>query len=111
MNTKAFKECIDKRIKTDDEDAFGVEECWKELTDILTEDIASTIQYMLTDCTADEFSWISEVFDDVAEKTRSREFLDCCWKLTEKFPEECDKYNIKGVLPYAEAYLKEGVCQ
>ena len=107
MNMEAFKKCITMRERTHSEDSAGMEECWKELIEVLTENIDSSIQYMLTDCTADEFTWISEVFDEVVEKTQSRAFLDCCWKLTEKFPEESEKYNIKGVLPYAEAYLRQ----
>lgn len=54
-----------------------IEQCWKEETEILSRNINDTIYFLENECTADEFSWLSEIFDDVAEKTRSRKFVDC----------------------------------
>ena len=42
----------------------------ENLRKILSEDIPSTIEFLKTECAADEFSWISEVIDDVVDKAR-----------------------------------------
>lgn len=105
MNIQKFREVINKRAATSDEYEFGVEQCWKEEIALLMEDIASSIEFLKNDCTADEFSWISEVLDDIAERTGSEEFVECYKSLMLKFPEECIKYNIAGSIKFAEAAL------
>ena len=72
MITDEIRASISKRASTDDEWDFGVKQCWDEEIAILSRNIEDTIAFLENDCTADEFSWLSEVFDDVAEKTRGR---------------------------------------
>ena len=68
-----------KRISEEcyDEWDYGIEKCWKQEIEILTEDIPSSILFLQNECTADEYSWISEVIEDIAEKTNSYEFVMC----------------------------------
>lgn len=109
MNTKAFREIIKRRTYVEEiscgEWAEGIEECWKKEIEILSENVAATIDFLLKECTADEFSWISEIIDDLAAKTQSRELIECYKSLMTKFPEECKIYNIAGSVEYAEAEL------
>lgn len=105
MRTKEFKKVIQERIGCHDEWADGIERCWAKEIEILSEDVKSTIDYLLNDCTADEYSWISEIIDDLAAKTQSRELIKCYKSLMSKFPEECKTYNIAGSIEYAEAEL------
>lgn len=84
MNVQRFKEVIQKRINTVDEYYVGVEECWKEEIEILSEDVPSTVTYLKNDCTADEFAWICEIIDDLAVKTRSREIVEAYKNLGKK---------------------------
>lgn len=107
MDIHKFREVIKKRAATNDEYEPGVELCWKEEIALLSEDIPSSIKFLESDCTADEYSWISEIIDDIAEQTGSREFVECYKNLMKKFPEECKKYNISGSIEYAEAALGE----
>jgi len=107
MITEEIRSAIQKRAVTDDEWDYGVEQCWKEEIEILSRNIDNTIAFLETECTADEFSWLSEIFDDVAEKTQSRAFVDCLYRVAKKFPEECKKYYIDRVLQYAEGVLSE----
>ena len=110
MNIELFKEVIARRIYVEEisqgEWGDGIEECWKKEIEILTEDIPSTIEYLQNDCTADEYSWISEVLDDIVELVPSRELVQCFKILMAKFPEECVKYNIAGSIESAEAILR-----
>ena len=105
MDIIKFREVIKQREETDDEWTYGVEQCWKKEIEILTEDISSTIIFLKNECTAEEYSWIGEVLDDVVEKVPSKEFVQCYKELMTKFPEECVKYNIAGSIESAEAIL------
>ena len=75
--------------------------------EILTKirELTEEINFLKNDCTAEEYSWISEVIDDVVEKVRSKELVQCYKDLMIKFPEECVKYNIAGSIESAEAIL------
>lgn len=107
MMTKEIRAAIKKRILTDDEWDYGVNQCWNEEIEILSRNINDTITFLENDCTADEFSWLSEVFEQIAKKTQSRTFVDCLYKVAKKFPDECRKYHIDEVLEYAEGALND----
>ena len=100
-STEKIRAIIEKRAATNDEWQAGVEECWAELTDALTEDIGVTRRFLLEDCTADEASWVSEVYDDVVFKTQSREYVDLLRKSIERFPEEAEKHHMSSNLDIA----------
>jgi hypothetical protein len=110
MNVEEFRKVIQRRIYVEEisrgEWAEGIEDCWKKEIEILSEDIPSTIEFLKTDCTADEFSWISEVIDDIVDKYPSKELVEGYKSLMTKFPEECSKYNIAGVIEICENILK-----
>lgn len=111
MDVKAFRDVIRERNRIVDECADewydGIERCCEQEIQILTENIPSSIEFLKGECTADEYSWISEVLDDIAEQTGSIEFIACYREQMERFPEESEKYNIAGVIPYAEAILED----
>ena len=96
-----------KRKATNDEWASGVQQCWEEEIAVLSRDINDTISFFINDCSADEFSWLSEVFEDVAEKTQSRAFVRCLYHVADKYQSECEKYHINRVIQYAEGALRE----
>ena len=104
LNIKRMKEIIKERSEYD-EWYHGIEKCWKELTKVLSEDIASTIRYIDTECDEEEFSWLSEVFWEVGKKTHSQEFVNCLWRYADKHPEICDEYNIKYEIEEAQAEI------
>lgn len=106
LNIKRMKEIIAERDKTDDEWDYGVEKCWKELTKVLSEDIVSTINYIDTDCSENEYCWMSEVFDDVARETQSQEFVDCLIKYADNHPKVHEDCNIRGSIEFAQAEIK-----
>lgn len=101
MNTETIREIIKKRAATNDEWQAGVEKCWAELTEALTEDIGATRKFLLEDCTANEASWVSEVYDDIIYKTQSREYINLLRKSIERFPEEDEKRHMSDNLDLA----------
>mgnify|MGYP006878679481 CR=1 FL=1 len=109
MDVQKFKEVIRRRKETHDEYDYGVEMCNKEEIQILAEDIPSTIEYLKNDCTADEFVWISEIIDDLAEKTQNRELMECYKSLMGKFPEESKRYHVDFCIECAEDFLEDTV--
>ena len=107
MDVQKFKEVLKRRDETHSEYTYGLEMCWKEEVEILSKDIPSTIEYLQNKCTADEFVWISEIIDDLAEKTRSRELVECYKNLMNKYPEETKEYHIGFCVECAEDFLED----
>lgn len=107
MDINKFKKLIEKRESTHSEDPTGLDEIWNELTDFLSKDINETINYLKTDCSAEEFILISEIFDDIVEKTQSKEFIDCLYEVAKKYPKETKEYNINRMIEYAKDWLDD----
>ncbi len=107
-STDKIRAIIQERAATNDEWQAGVERCWAELTRALTEDIDATRRFLLEDCTADEASWVSEVYDDIVLKTQSREYIDLLRKSIERFPEEAEKHHMSENLDIA---VRSMLCQ
>ena len=106
MDVQRFKKVIQKRINTVDEYYVGVEECWKEEIEILSEDVPSTVAYLKNECTADEFAWICEIIDDLAVKTRSREIVEAYKNLGNKYPDMAKTFSFEFCASYAEEALE-----
>jgi hypothetical protein len=111
MNIVKFREILKERIRisveTQDNWDYGIEKCWVQMTEVLSEDIDGTITFLLEDCTADEFIWISEIFEEVTEKTHSRAFISTLVAVAEKYSDEIKEYNVVNVIGYAEALLND----
>ncbi len=102
MKVEDFRDVIKRREYVEEissgEWAEGIEECWKKEIDLLSEDIPSTCHFLNTECSAEEFSWISEVIENVLVETHSREIFDSFSALMDKFPEECERYHIREMM-------------
>lgn len=113
MNVIKFREVISERERIlrecCDEWTFGIEQCWKQEIEILSENVSNTVAFLQNECTADEYSWISEIIDELVEKTQSHEIIHVYKSLMIKFPEECEKYNISDCIKFAENTLKNEV--
>lgn len=92
-----------------DEDDYGIRKVCDELTDLIASDIPGAIKFMCedSDCDGEIFSWWSEVFDDVARKSQSREFVEALKVAAKRFPDACAKYNIAACIEFAEDELLE----
>ena len=58
-------------------------------------------------CTADEFSWLSEIVEGIAKRTRSKEFVAVLRKTADKYPEETKEYNIVDFIESTECIVSE----
>ena len=75
MNIEQLREVITRCAALDPNDDFGMEKSWEEMTVILSDDISATIRFFESECTDEEFYWLGSVFEDVAEKTQSKELI------------------------------------
>ena len=91
IEKKKIEELIQRRIDCEGFIEAGDESAWENLSDYLSEDIASSIAYLETEATPDEIYWISEVFEDIAAKTHSQEFIAALHRIHDKMPEEVKK--------------------
>ena len=105
MLSEEFRKIVSKLDSLHINDDAGYEKCWEEEVNLLSKNLNETINFLKSDCSADEFSWMSEVFDDIVEKTKSKEFIDCIEETSKRFTEECSKYNIEGAIKAAKAVL------
>ncbi len=112
MNKEKFKTIIKERIYVEEiskgEWQEGIEKCWQQMVDVLCEDISSSIEYLKKECTADEYSWISEVLEEIVSREGGKMFLRAYEEVMQKFPEECEKYNIIGSIAFAKSTVSEG---
>ncbi len=106
MLSDEIRVVLKERQNTDNNWSEGLELCWNRETELLARDIPQTIAF-LESCSAEEFLLISEVFDDVTERVKSRELIDCLYRVSAKFPEETKKYNIIYCIQSAEELLGE----
>ena len=107
MITDAIRAAIKVREATNDEWDYGVEKCRNEEIRILTQDVNETIYFLDHDCTATEFSWISEIFDELVEITKSHALVECFYRVAAKFPDESVKYHIIEQIKMSEGFLNQ----
>ena len=73
----------------------------------LSADVNATVAF-LEECTADEFGWLSEVFAEVAEATRSQKLVDALYETAKRFPEECERLSIVDFIDEAQDIVRRG---
>ena len=97
MNIEQLRGVIERNMALDPNDDFGTEKCWEEMTAILSEDIVATLHYFENECTDEEFYWLGAVFEDIAEKTQSKELIQVLRnRLTKVTPETYCQQNLKN---------------
>ncbi|HHT5797041.1 TPA: hypothetical protein ACSZA9_12790 [Listeria monocytogenes] len=92
---------LEQRRSIHEEDDFGLERNWAELTNILSMSEDETINY-LKNCSKEDVLLISSVFDDVFEKIQSRKFISCLRELDKKFPD----LKLTFFIDDAEGYIE-----
>ncbi len=82
-----------KRISEETQDNWddGIQMCWDRFVAIFTKDIDEGIRVLENECEPDETYWISEIFEDIAAKTQSKEFIAAIHRIQDKMPEEVKK--------------------
>ena len=96
MNIEQLRKVITRCAALDPNDDFGMEKCWEEMTVILSDDISATIQFFESICTDEELYWLGSVFEDIAEKTQSKELIQVLRnRLAKVTPETYCQQNFK----------------
>ncbi|WP_185407301.1 hypothetical protein [Listeria booriae] len=92
---------LEKRKSLNINDDFGIEKCWNEMTELLSQNEMETINY-LEESTEKDLYYISEIFEDVSERFQSEQFINCLRKLDKKFPE----LDMTQDIDIAESYIE-----
>ena len=95
-------EVVARRPALDTEDYINIQKCWNEETKILSRDMTQTINFIENECDDDTFCWISEVFEDVAEITQSKEFVAAIKRRAEKVVDAEERRSVQVDVRYAE---------
>ena len=111
MDKQKVFDIIKRRENIEDasqgEDYVGIGQVNEELIALIVSDIPGAIKFMCKDPDCDDniFSWWSEVFDDVARKSQSREFVEALKVAAKRFPKACEEYSIMKCIEFAEDEL------
>ncbi|EUJ29573.1 hypothetical protein [Listeria cornellensis] len=97
---KQMEIILEKRKSLNINDDFGIEKCWNEMTELLSQNEMETINY-LEESTEKDLYYISEIFEDVSERFQSEQFINCLRKLDKKFPE----LDMTQDIDIAESYI------
>ena len=108
MIKSEISEVIARRLAFDTEDYINIQKCWDKETEILTRDIAQTINFIEKECDDYTFRWIGEVFDDVTEITQSKEFVAAIKIRAEKVVDAEERHSVKVDVSFAEDSLLDG---
>ena len=76
---------------------------------LFTRNLQETVAFLDNDCTADQLSWMGEVFEEISARLQSWEFIDALKRAADRFPEECNKYRIRDFITFAEGQLSDEV--
>ena len=70
-----------------------------------TKNIQASMEFIRSECTDEEFLWLSEVFDDMIEQTQSRMFFDCLQERAQQVKNPEWKEEILKVLHLAAEFV------
>ena len=76
---------------------------------LFARNLQETVQFLDNDCTAEQLIWLSEVFEEISAKLQSWEFIDALSRCFSKFQKECEGYNVKNCISFAEGQLSDEV--
>ena len=82
-----------KRISEETQDNWDddIKMSWDRIVAIFTKDLDEGIRVLENECEPDEIYWISEIFEDIAAKTQSKEFIAAIHRIQDKMPEGVKK--------------------
>lgn len=92
MDVKRLRELI--AAEKNDTNSYYFEEIFEEKKNLLCENLQETMQF-IDSCTQEEFYWISNAFEDISEKYKSTEFIECLRRNQKRFPEICEHIEME----------------
>lgn len=85
---------------------YGIDICCRETIAIIQEDLPGFIEYLKTECSSEDYLFITEWFDEFVSIIKSQELIDAFREtMTTRFSKENEKYNIDKDLQEAIDYF------
>ena len=106
-----YKTACGRRSKhfSDLPDYFETSQIIKVEIELFTRNLQKNIDFLDNDCTAEQLSWMSEVFEKISARLQSSDFIDVLNRCADKYPEEWTVYNISNFIEYAIGQLDDDV--
>ena len=108
-----MKPVLQERIRvseeTQDNWAYGIDQCWKKELELLSKNPADTLHFIKYEWTDEELSWIAEVFDELAKVITDIKFWREVSKRANQITDAELLASVKVDLEYAEGNLKEEI--
>ena len=82
MNKKELREVIEKVMFLHPENDYEREKCCEKEVSLIIEDMPGALDFIMNECTDEEFFYLAEVFDDIARESQNWEFIDTIKKRT-----------------------------
>lgn len=70
---------------------YGIELCHEKFLSMITSNLEEGIAFLENDCDVETIYWISEIFEDIAAKTQSKDFIAAIHRIHDKMPENIKK--------------------
>ena len=85
-----YKTACGRRSKhfSDLPDYFETSQIIKVEIELFTRNLQKNIDFLDNDCTAEQLSWMSEVFEKISARLQSSDFIDVLNRCADKYPEE-----------------------
>lgn len=78
-----FHQVIQERMTNPNANYYEIP-WWEAEVKQFTANIQESIRFIETECTDEELYWLSEVFEDIADRTRSADFIKCLQKRVQR---------------------------
>ena len=101
---KDYNDLVAQRIKIEGDIDYEKDPVILGTIELMTKNIEETIAFLDNDCTEEQFIWLSEVFDEIAQRTGSKSFIDALVRVSKKYPKATEKYNIDYFINSAAGY-------
>ena len=101
-----FSELIEKRKTYEGDIDYEKNPIIRNIVQLLTQDINRTILFLDEECTEEQMIWLSEIMDEIAETTKSKEFIEASYCLAGRYPETAQKYNVVDFIDSAAEYVE-----
>ena len=96
---------ISLRKKIGLENDWQTEQWWENVSDFMSEQILETIIFICSDCLADDFILLSEIFEDITQKSKSKDFVRCIEETSKKYSAACEENNVFSVIQDCKNFL------
>lgn len=80
---------------------------WEKELKVLLDDLDVSIQFIKGECTDEEFYYLSEIFDDIMEQTKSVDFLKCIRERAERVENAQWRCELAEDIRFAALYVDE----